>query len=58
MAKIDTGAYSDYRIAESCLRNITARMKVSAEEKSDLYYKILMIGKNGLPQVESWSTRC
>ena len=52
MAKIDTGAYSDYRIAESCLRNITARMKASAEEKSDLYYKILMIGKNGLPQVE------
>ena len=52
MAKIDTGAYSDYRIAETCLRNIATRMKASAEEKSDLYYKILMIGKNGLPQVE------
>jgi hypothetical protein len=52
MAKIDTGAYSDYRIAESCLRNITSRIKVPAEEKSDLYYKTLMIGKNGLPQVE------
>ncbi|OPY26010.1 MAG: HEAT repeat protein [Methanocella sp. PtaU1.Bin125] len=53
MAKIDTGAYADYRIAESCLRNIALRMKVSDEEKSDLYYKILMIGKNGLPQIEA-----
>ncbi len=52
MAKIDTGAYSDYRIAESCLRNIATRMKVSAEEKSDLYYKILMIARSGLSQVE------
>ncbi len=52
MAKLDTGTYGDYRIAESSLRNIAARMKVSTEEKSDLYYKILMIGKNNLPQVE------
>ena len=52
MAKLDTGVYADYRTAESCLRTIVTRLKLSDGEKSDLLYKVLMIGKNGLPQVD------
>ncbi|HEY3272576.1 MAG TPA: HEAT repeat domain-containing protein [Methanocella sp.] len=52
LAKIDTGVYADYRIAESCLKNIASRLKLPDGEKSDLLYKVLMIGKNGLPQVD------
>jgi hypothetical protein len=52
LAKIDTGVYADYRIAESCLKNIVSRQKLTDTEKSDLLYKVLMIGKNGLPQVD------
>lgn len=53
LAKMDTGIYSDNRVVESCLKNIVNRMKVPAEEKSELHFKILMISKNGLPQVET-----
>ncbi len=53
LAKMDTGIYSDNKIAESCLKNIVNHMKVPAEEKSELHFKILMISKNGLPQVEA-----
>ncbi|HUL61566.1 MAG TPA: HEAT repeat domain-containing protein [Methanocella sp.] len=52
LAKIDTGVYSDYRIAESCLKNVAQRLKMPDADRSDLLFKILMIGKNGLPQVE------
>jgi hypothetical protein len=52
LAKIDTGVYADYRIAESCLKNIVSRQKLTDTEKSDLLYKVLMIGKNGLPQID------
>jgi HEAT repeat protein len=52
LAKIDTGVYADYRIAESCLKNIVSRQKLPDGEKSDLLYKVLMIGKNGLSQVD------
>jgi HEAT repeat protein len=52
LMKIDTGVYTDYRIAESCLKNIASRLKLPDGEKSDLLYKVLMIGKNGLPQVD------
>lgn len=53
LAKIDTGVYADYRIAESCLKNIATRQQLPDAEKSDLLYKILMISKNGLPQVDA-----
>jgi HEAT repeat protein len=52
LMKIDTGVYTDYRIAESCLKNIASRLKLPDSEKSDLLYKVLMIGRNGLPQVD------
>ncbi len=52
LAKIDTGVYADYRIAESCLKNIVSRQNLPDSEKSDLLYKVLLIGKNGLPQVD------
>ncbi|MCD1293976.1 hypothetical protein CUJ83_03065 [Methanocella sp. CWC-04] len=52
LAKMDTGMYEDYRIVESCLKNIVSRTKLPEDIKSDLYYKILMIGKNGITQVE------
>lgn len=52
MARMDTGAYNDFRAVESCLRNIVARMGLPAEQKSELYFKILMIGKNGLSHVD------
>jgi HEAT repeat protein len=52
LAKIDTGVYADYRIAESCLKNIVSRQNLPDSEKSDLLYKVLMTGKNGLPQVD------
>jgi hypothetical protein len=52
LAKIDTGVYADYRIAESCLKNIVSRQKIPDGEKSDLLFKVLMIGKNGLSQVD------
>jgi hypothetical protein len=52
LAKIDTGVYADYRIAESCLKNIVTRQNLPDAEKSDLLYKVLMIGRNGLPQVD------
>ncbi len=52
LAKVDTGVYTDYRIAESCLKNIVAKQKLSDDGKSDLLYKVLMIGKNGLPQID------
>jgi hypothetical protein len=52
LAKIDTGVYADYRIAESCLKNIASRLQLPDSEKSDILYKVLMTGKNGLPQVD------
>jgi hypothetical protein len=52
LMKIDTGVYADYRIAESCLKNIASRLKLPDGEKSDLLFKVLMIGRNGLPQVD------
>jgi HEAT repeat protein len=52
LAKIDTGVYADYRIAESCLKNIASMVKLPDSEKSDLLFKVLMIGKNGLQQVD------
>lgn len=54
LAKMDTGIQeNDYRVVESCLKNIVNHMKTSMDEKSELYVKILMIGKNGIPQVET-----
>jgi len=54
LVKMDTGIHlGNYGIAESCLKSIVDSMKVPANEKSDLHFKILMIGKNGLPQVET-----
>lgn len=53
LTKFDTGMLSDYRVMESCLKNIVSYMKFPAEEKSALYFKILMVTKNGLPQIES-----
>ncbi|CAJ35434.1 HEAT repeat domain-containing protein [Methanocella arvoryzae] len=53
LAKMDTGTYNDFRVVESCLKTIVNHMKVPAEEKSDLHFKILMISKNGLSQVEA-----
>lgn len=52
MAKIDTGVYDDYRVVESCLKNIVSRLSISNEEKSEIYFKILLIGKNGTSQIE------
>lgn len=52
VARLDTGVYDDYRVVESCLKNIVSRMKLSNEEKSDLYFKILLVSKNGVSQVE------
>lgn len=52
MAKLDTGLYDDYSAIESCLKSIVARMKVSNEEKSDLSFKVLLVGKNGIQQIE------
>lgn len=52
IAKLETGTSSDYRAIESCLRNIVSRMSLSGDQKSDLYFKILMISKNGLTQAD------
>jgi HEAT repeat protein len=52
VARLDTGVYDDYRVVESCLKNIASRMKLSNEEKSDLYFKILLISKNGVSQIQ------
>ncbi|HTX43354.1 MAG TPA: HEAT repeat domain-containing protein, partial [Methanocella sp.] len=52
VARLDTGVYDDYRVVESCLKNIVNRMKLSNEEKSDLYFKILLISKNGVSQIQ------
>lgn len=52
MEKIDTGLYEDYRVVESCLKNIVTRSKLSNEEKSDLHFKILLISKNGVSQIQ------
>jgi HEAT repeat protein len=52
LAKIDTGLYDDYSAIEVCLKNMVARMKVSNEEKSDLSFKILLVSKNGVQQIE------
>ncbi|WP_048189335.1 HEAT repeat domain-containing protein [Methanocella conradii] len=52
IARLDTGIYDDYRVVESCLRNIVNRMKLSSDKKSELHYKILLIGKNGASQVQ------
>ncbi|WP_231845062.1 HEAT repeat domain-containing protein [Methanocella paludicola] len=52
VARIDTGIYDDYRIAESCLKGIVSRMAIPNEEKSDLYFKILLISKNGVSQIQ------
>ena len=52
LAKIDTGLYEDYGAIEMCLKNIVARMKITNEEKSDLSFKILLVSKNGVQQIE------
>ncbi len=52
VARLDTGVYDDYRVVESCLKNMVTRMKLSNEEKSDLYFKILLVSKNGVSQVQ------
>lgn len=52
LAKIDTGLYEDYGPIEMCLKNIVARMKITNEEKSDLSFKILLVSKNGVQQIE------
>jgi HEAT repeat protein len=52
IARLDTGVYDDYRVVESCLKNIVSRMKLSNEEKSDLYFKTLLITKNGVSQIQ------
>jgi HEAT repeat protein len=52
VARLDTGVYDDYRVVESCLKNIVSRMSIPSDEKSDLYFKILLIGKNGISQVQ------
>lgn len=52
MAKLDTGLYDDYRTVEACLKNIVRRMQVADDLKSDLYFKILQIGKAGMTQIE------
>ncbi len=53
LAKMDTGMYSDYRVVESCLKNIINHAKMTAEEKSELHFKVLMVSRNGLSQVEA-----
>jgi HEAT repeat protein len=52
VARLDTGIYEDYRVVESCLKNVVNRMPVSKEEKSDLNFKIILIGKNGVSQIQ------
>jgi HEAT repeat protein len=52
VARLDTGIYEDYRVVESCLKGIINRMKLPNEEKSDLYYKTLLINKNGVSQIQ------
>jgi len=52
VARIDTGIYDDYRVVESCLKGIVSRMAIPNEDKSDLYFKILLISKNGAPQIQ------
>ncbi len=52
VARLETGVYDDYRAVESCLKNIVGRMEMSNEEKSDLYFKILLISKNGVSQIQ------
>jgi HEAT repeat protein len=51
VARLDTGIYEDHRVIEACLKSIVGRLKLSNEEKSDLNYKILLIGKNGVSQI-------
>lgn len=50
--RLDTGLYDDYRVIESCLKNIAARMKLSNDEKADLQFKTLLISKNGVSQIQ------
>ncbi len=52
IARLDTGMYDDYRVTESCLKNIVSRMKLTNEEKSDLQFKTLLISKNGVSQIQ------
>ncbi len=52
VARLETGVYDDYRAVESCLKNIVGRMEMSSEEKSDLYFKILLVSKNGVSQIQ------
>ena len=52
IARLDTGLYDDYRVVESCLKNIIARMKLSNEEKADLQFKALLVSKNGVSQIQ------
>jgi len=52
VARLDTGIYDDYRVVESCLKSLASRMKLSNEEKSDLFFKIIMISKNGISQIQ------
>lgn len=52
IVRLDTGMYDDYRVVEYCLKNIVNRMKLSNEEKSDLHFKILLISKNGVSQIQ------
>lgn len=52
VARLDTGIYDDYQVVESCLSSLVSRMKLSNEEKSDLHFKIILIGKNGVSQIQ------
>jgi HEAT repeat protein len=52
VARLDTGTYDDYRVVESCLKGMVGRMDLPNEEKSDLYFKILLISKNGVSQIQ------
>ena len=52
ISRLDTGVYDDYRVVESCLKNIVARTKLSNDEKSDLQFKTLLISKNGVSQIQ------
>jgi HEAT repeat protein len=52
VARLDTGTYDDYRVVESCLKGMVGRMDLSNDEKSDLYFKILLISKNGVSQIQ------
>ena len=51
VSRLDTGIYDDYKVVESCLKNIVSRMKLPGERKAEIQYKALLIGKNGASQV-------